>query len=177
MQWDTLTLFDFAFLLFDGNHWPVCRNQWEWTSVLWIPYVHLCPSGASWHPVAREQPSRPEPARHLCGLAVGSEPLVRVINLLNGPIRRQFSRLMTARCGESEPDSPVAFMKGDERKRVQAQPRVSECWKSCKHFHSSIDLSLPCFWCIPLRISWTLYRRIKEKLETSNMSPNWSQSA
>ena len=79
--------------------------------------------------MAREQPSGPQPARHLRGLAVGSEPLVRVINLCNGPIRLQFRRLTTARCvtarAKPSADWVLTFMYGDERKQSRLKALLS----------------------------------------------------
>lgn len=92
----------------------------------------------------------PQPAQHLCGLAVGSEPLVKVINLCNGPIRLQFRRLMTARCVTARAGPAagwvVAFMYGDERKTSRLSLAMSAITrkmtyffkKCCDHFHLSV---------------------------------------
>lgn len=70
----------------------------------------------------------------LDGLSVGSQLLVKVINLSKEPIRRQFRRLMaarwpTARAGPSA-KPVVAFMHRDERKTSSATPAVSaRRWK------------------------------------------------
>lgn len=107
-------------------------------------WVCMCLSRAIWHPVAREQLSRSETVSHLCGLAVGSKPLVRVINLCNGPIRLQFRRLMTARCVTARAglsaDWVVAFMPVDKRKQAGWTQLSKEKWHISKivlELHSS----------------------------------------
>lgn len=79
-----------------------------------------------------------QPASQPCGLAVGSEPLVKVINLCNGPIRLQFRRLMTARCVTARVGPAagwvVAFMYGDERKTSRLSLAVSALTRKMTSF-------------------------------------------
>lgn len=68
----------------------------------------------------KKQPGGPQPARqHSVAPAVGSKPLVRVINLCNEPIRLQFRGLMAARCVTARAglsaDRLLAFTCWDER--------------------------------------------------------------
>lgn len=70
----------------------------------------------------------------LDGLSVGSERLVKVINLSKEPIRLQFRRLMAARCctARAGPSAErvVAFMHRDERKTSGATSALSAIrWK------------------------------------------------
>lgn len=92
-----------------------------------------------WRPVARGQAGRPQSARHHCGLAVGSEPLVRVINLCNGPIRLQFRRLMTARCVKHALDSQLTGSSPSCREMKENKQQSFECqWKDVKwHFRGN----------------------------------------
>lgn len=51
-----------------------------------------------------------EGRRRLCGPAAGSEPLVEVINLCNGPIRPRRRGLITARCVASRVRPPLGLI-------------------------------------------------------------------
>lgn len=105
--------------------------------------------------------------------AVGSEPLVRVINLCNGPIRLQFRRLMTARCvtARAGPSAGrvVAFMYGDERKQAwlsvsgwkyllkKGRDRFHLSFEKDAHYRNDRSISVFDFSRGLQRTAWTLH--------------------